>query len=188
MDEVFTRIYLQYFLKVTGRCSFLPFLVNLSLVSSMKKDKSENVGSAASPTENQNTRQWQTRTDSSGNMLRIHLCTQLTGTVKTATNRNGSAGPNSSSSVSLPEQTNNTLKTTENYRIAWPTPARIENDYLGNLESAFSLLNSTGQCFLAWMGPVDPRAILATISLAGDNSLILFTYMLVAHVKILCGF
>lgn len=49
MDEVFTRIYLQYFLKITDRYSSLPVLVNLSLVSSMKKDKSENVGSAALP-------------------------------------------------------------------------------------------------------------------------------------------
>jgi hypothetical protein len=57
MDEVFTRIYLQYFVKITGRYSVLPFLVNLSLVSSMKKDKSENVGSAASPMEKPEHRQ-----------------------------------------------------------------------------------------------------------------------------------
>lgn len=49
MDGMFTGIYLQHFPKVTGRHSSLPFLVNLSLVSSMKRDKSENGCSAASP-------------------------------------------------------------------------------------------------------------------------------------------
>lgn len=43
------RHYLQRFLEITGRHSSLPFLVNLSLVSSMKRGKSENGCSAASP-------------------------------------------------------------------------------------------------------------------------------------------
>lgn len=43
------RHYLQRFLEITGRNSSLPFLVNLSLVSSTKRGKSENGCSAASP-------------------------------------------------------------------------------------------------------------------------------------------
>lgn len=48
MDEIFTSIYVQYFfLKITGQCSSLPLLVNLSLVSAVRRGKSENGYSAA---------------------------------------------------------------------------------------------------------------------------------------------
>lgn len=141
MDGMFTGIYLQHFPKVTGRHSSLPFLVNLSLVSSMKRDKSENGCSAASPTENQNTRQWPTHPESSVKALRTHpLQTVTYWHGKTARNKKGCAEPNSSHSASLLEQRSSFPNFLRNYRVIRPTTASKESHYCSKLDSVVSVL------------------------------------------------